>query len=204
MHTNKHERLPSYYSAEEIRKVLNSIDRETYIGRLAYAFMLLGCVYGIRSCDIKNLKLDSINWDKNKISFVQHKTKVPVELPLLTEVRLALLDYIKNARPKCDLPFVFLRTRPPISPFSQNNHLSDVIRKVFEKAGIDTRGKHCGLHSLRHSLATTLTEMSVPINEITTILGHSSMTPTLSYIWSDIPHLRLAAEEVPIYAKTSK
>lgn len=200
MHTNKHERLPSFYSSDEIQKAIASIARNTHVGRLAYATILLASIYGIRTKDILTLKLDDIDWINNKISFVQHKTKTPIVLPLLQEVRFALLDYIKNSRPKSSLPFVFLRNRAPFEPYT-GNRTTLLVYKAFREAGIDTKGKHRGMHSLRHSLATNLTKLSVPLNETTTILGHSSMTTTLTYVWSDLTHLRLAAEEVPVYAE---
>jgi hypothetical protein len=43
--------------------------------------------------------------------------------------------------------------------------------------------------------------MEVPLNEVATILGHSTANTTLKYIWSDIQHLSLAAEEVLPHAK---
>ena len=200
MHTNKHERLPSFYSSDEIRRVVASINRDTHVGRMSYAAILLACIYGIRTKDVNVLKLDDIDWTENKISFIQHKTKNPIELPMLPEVRFALLDYIKNSRPKSNLPFVFLRIRAPFEPYT-GNRMTLLVHKAFREAGIDTTGKHWGMHALRHSLATNLTELSVPLNETTTILGHSNMTSTLTYVWSDLTHLRLAAEEVPVYAK---
>ena len=62
---------------------------------------------------------------------------------------------------------------------------------------IDTKGKHHGLHSLRHSLATNLFETGTPVNEIAVILGHTSAASTKTYVWSDIERLRIAALEVP-------
>jgi integrase len=201
MHTNKHERLPSFYSRDEILRVISVIPRDTKLGRQQYAIILLACVYGIRSIDIKDFRIDSIRWTKNTLAFVQRKTKRYVELPLIPEVKWALLDYMQNSRPSSGLPYVFLRMREPIAQFSMDNHFADQIKKLFIKAGVKTDGKHCGLHSLRHSLATALTEMETPLNEVTQILGHSSVTSTLSYIWSDMNHLRIAAEEVPHYGK---
>ena len=67
----------------------------------------------------------------------------------------------------------------------------------FKLAGVDTKGKHHGLHSLRHSLATNLFESGTPVNEIAVILGHTSAASTKAYVWSDIERLRIAALEVP-------
>lgn len=203
MHTNKHERLPSFYSSDEIQQAIASIDRSTHVGRLAYATILLASIYGIRTKDVLTLELDDIDWDENKISFMQQKTKKQIVLPLLPEVRFALLDYIKNSRPKSSLASVFLRNRAPFEPYT-GNRTTLLVYKAFREAGIDTTGKHRGMHSLRHSLATNLTKLCIPLNETTTILGHSCMTTTLKYVWSDLTHLRLAAEEVPVYANEKK
>ena len=109
----------------------------------------------------------------------------------------ALLDYIKNARPESDCPNVFIRLKKPYIPYSMNDHFGDKIFPFFELAGVDTKGKHHGLHSLRHSLATNLFVSGTPVNEIAVILGHTSVESTKTYVWSDIEHLRIAALEVP-------
>ena len=99
LHTNKHERLESFYSAEEIRSVLASVNRSSKQGKMMYVMMLLASVYGLRSCDIRTLQLSNLDWKNQRIRLSQQKTRRYLELPLTTEVSLALLDYIKNARP---------------------------------------------------------------------------------------------------------
>ena len=120
-----------------------------------------------------------------------------VSLPITDEVLFALLDYIKNARPRVNSPYVFIRLRKPYVPYLMDDHFGDKILPYFEIAGVDTTGKHHGLHSLRHSLATNLFESGTPVNEIAVILGHTSAASTKTYVWSDIEHLRIAALEVP-------
>lgn len=197
IHSRKHERLPSFYTADEVRRVLNAVDRSTPRGKTAYLMMLLACLYGLRTSDIKSLALDDINWKSRRITITQYKTNREISLPLTDEVLLALLDYIKNARPEADSLNVFIRLRKPHVPYSKDDHLSGMLAPYFELAGVDTRGRHHGLHSLRHSLATNLLGSGTPINEIAVILGHSSAASTKTYIWSDIEHLRIAALEVP-------
>lgn len=197
LHSRKHERLASFYTAEEIRMVMNAVDRNTPWGKTIYLMMLLACVYGMRSSDIKNIKLDDINWTDRIIKVSQYKTKRIVALPLIEEVTYALLDYIKNVRPASDYRQVFIRHRRPYEPYSMNDHFGNKLSVYFKKAGINTEGKHHGLHSLRHSLAANLLADSTPVNEIAVILGHSSVASTRTYVWSDIEHLRNAALEVP-------
>ncbi len=197
IHSRKHERLPSFYTAEEVRRVLNAVDRNTPWGKTVYLMMLLACVYGLRSSDIKTLALDDINWKSRTITIIQYKTHRKISLPLTDEILFALLDYIKNARPKVDYPSVFIRLRRPYIPYSMDDHFGNKILPFFESAGVDTKGRHHGLHSLRHSLATTLFVSGTPVNEIAVILGHTSAASTKTYVWSDIEHLRIAALEVP-------
>lgn len=197
IHSRKHERLPSFYTAEEVRRILNAVDRNTPWGKTVYLMMLLACVYGLRSSDIKNLALDDINWKSRTIAIIQYKTHRKVSLPITEEILFAFLDYIKNARPKADYPNVFIRLKKPYIPYSVYDHFGDKILPFFESAGVDTKGKHHGLHSLRHSLATNLFVSGIPVNEIAVILGHTSAASTKTYVWSDIEHLRIAALEVP-------
>lgn len=197
IHSRKHERLPSFYTAEEVKRILNAVNRSTPWGKTAYLMMILACVYGLRSSDIKALRFDDINWESRTITIIQFKTHKSVSLPITDEILFALLDYIKNARPRVDNPNVFIRLRKPYIPYSMNDHFGDKILPYFEIAGVDTKGKHHGLHSLRHSLATNLLKTGTPVNEIAVILGHTSASSTKTYVWSDIEHLRIAALEVP-------
>lgn len=199
LHSRKHERLVSCYTASEVRKVLEAVARDGRQGKMLYLMMMLACVYGLRSCDIMQLRLSSINWKKKTLCICQQKTKHHVELPLTQAVCLALLDYLKNSRPDVLDPHVFIRQRSPYVPYSLQSRFSGKLEAFFKKAGVDTQGKHYGLHSLRHSLATELFSSEVPIHENAAILGHSTTQPTIGYIWSDVSHLKAAALEVIPY-----
>lgn len=191
----KHDVLPSVFSPEEVSKLLSAVDRGTARGKLQYAVMLLASIYGIRNVDIANLKLDDIKWSENRISFIQHKTLKAVSLPFMDEVRYALLDYISSCRPECEYTNVFITARAPHTPYKT---FSNIVNEALESAGIDAKGRHHGLHSLRHSLATLLHSKETPINQIADILGHSTSQSTMTYIWSDIERLRKVAGEVPL------
>ena len=196
---SKHQRLESYYTVDEIRAVMDAVDRDTKWGKTIYAMMLLACIYGLRVSDIRNLLFESIHWKERTISFYQIKTGRYVELPLIDEVALSILDYLKNVRPVSDDPHVFLRHTRPFAPYSQKDNFGSKVSHYFQKAGVNTDGKHHGLHSMRHSLATNLLGDDTAVNEIAFILGHSSIKSTRPYIWSDIKHLKMCALEVDRY-----
>ena len=201
LHTNKHERIRSCYTPEEIRRVMDAVDRSSAKGKMHYLMMLLAGLYGLRSCDIRTMKLSNIDWKHRLIILNQYKTKRHLELPLIQEVLLAMLDYLKNGRPTTIDPHIFIRQRSPHVHYCENNHFTDKITQYFKKAEVPTENKRSGLHSMRHSLATALLADGVQINDIADILGHASPQSTNVYIWSDIEQLRNAALEVNPYDK---
>jgi integrase len=166
-----------------------------------YLMMLLAGLYGLRSYDIRTLKFSNIDWKRKIIAVNQHKTKRYVEFPLIPEILLSMLDYIKNGRPATTDPHIFIRQRSPQVPYSENNRFANKISEYFMKAGVATENKHSGLHAMRHSLATTLLVEGIKIHDIADILGHTSPQTTMVYLWSDIDQLRNAALEVIPYGK---
>lgn len=190
----------SYYTNEEIKKLIDIIDTTTNIGKRDYAIISLLVYYGIRIGDIENLKFKNIDWINNKISFIQLKTNNLLVLPLIDEVKLSLLDYIKNARIQTnhDEEYIFLTTCAPYTRYKT----SSIQRKITEYmnyAGINYSNKHHGPHSLRHSLATNLLNENVPISSISSILGHSNTKTTEIYLTVDEKNLKELSLEVPIY-----
>ena len=196
LHSRKHTRIPSVYSAEEVSAVMAAIDRDTDAGRTLYLAICLAAVYGLRQSDVKRLRIDDVDFRAKTISIVQHKTGVPLLLPLIECVELPLLDYLMRTRRECEHREVLIRHVGAAEPYSLNTGFSNDLRDAFSAAGVMPRGRRIGLHSLRHSLATGLLASGVPLNDISAVLGHSSPESTKKYIWSDVEHLRIAALEV--------
>lgn len=193
----KYEYLPSTYSTDEIRSILSSVDRTTQEGKKDYAVILLAVDTGMRISDIINLKLSDIKWDAIAIEIIQKKTGEFLHLSMSSALKWTLLDYLMYSRPK-DTAFenVFLRSLAPISPYISAGHYYNRLNKYFKTAGINTEGKHHGMHILRHNLATRLMSDDVPITVVSEALGHKYANVTRKYIRIDIEKLRLAALEV--------
>lgn len=196
--SNKNERLPSYYSTEEIHEILCHVDRDTAIGRRDYLILVLAVQLGIRAGDIRQLKFKNIKWSRNTVEFVQQKTKNPLQLPITEELKYALADYMKNSRPEVDDPHIFLRHRAPFQPYLiSNNVFYYVINKYIALASIKVNNRKHGLHSMRHSAASNLLKNKTPYPIITGILGHENTNTTKLYLRIDIQQLRTVALEVP-------
>jgi len=195
VHYEKRSHIPSAYSQEDVMKLLALVDRSNQVGKRNYAIMLLITRLGLRSKDVAHLKFENINWEENKISLIQHKTGRPLTLPLLEDVGLAIIDYLKFGRPKCDFQNVFIRHKPPADAFS-SGAIYNLVARYIGKAGLLTQGKKRGPHALRHSLAGRLLEENVPLPIISEILGHANTNTTAAYLSISIDKLRRCALEV--------
>lgn len=118
-----------------------------------------------------NLRFSNIDWEKEIIRLTQVKTGNPLELPLLEDVGEAIINYLKNARPKTDSDHVFVRQVPPYTNFNPGA-VGGLVRVHLQKSGIHHEGKKKDSHTLRHSLASRLLEHEIPLPVISEILGH--------------------------------
>jgi integrase len=196
-HYNRQSRLPSSYSADEVAKLLDSIDLGNPCGIRDYAIILLIARLGLRSRDVANLRFSNIDWEREAIHLTQVKTGNPLELPLLEDVGEALINYLKNARPKTDSDHVFVRQVPPYTDFNPGA-VGALVRVRLQRSGIHLEGKKKGSHTLRHSLASRLLEHEIPLPVISEILGHTTTETTMAYLRIDITELRKCALEVAI------
>lgn len=187
-------RIPSVWTKEEVLKLLSAIDRGNPSGKRDYAIILLVARLGIRVGDVNDLKFENIDWQKNRISFVQNKTQNLIILPLLKDVGWAIIDYVQNGRPKINSPHIFLTHIPPYKNYSSENHLHATIAKYLALTDIqDQPRKKRGMHSLRHTLANRLQENRESYHMISSALGHSSPDSASVYVKTDIELLRECA-----------
>lgn len=61
-HYNRNSRLPSTYTAQEVRDTLSAIDMGNPCGIRDYAIILLLARLGLRSSDVANLRFSNIDW----------------------------------------------------------------------------------------------------------------------------------------------
>ena len=185
-------RIPSVWDPGDVPRILAAIDRGNPCGKRDYAMILLITRLGLRGIDVKGLEFADLDWPDNRLSVVQAKTGHRVQLPLLKDVGWAIIDYVRHGRPACDCPQVFVRHTAPIGPFSEQDHLHQILVKHARAAHVPLGEGRChGMHSLRHTLATRLLEQGTPIEEIADILGHQHVASTGAYLKSS---LRLLAQ----------
>lgn len=190
--------IRTYYSQEEITRLLNVIDIKTKQGKEDYLIISLICYLGLRISDVVNLRLRNIDFNNNTISIIQYKTDNKLVLPLIDKVKYPLLDYLKNVRPNdTNLDFIFItNTKPYIQNIKLKTH-KYIIENYFIKAGVDINGRKHGFHSLRHSFSKSLLSEDISLYSISNILGHKDIETTMYYMDIDTSKLKELALEVP-------
>jgi site-specific recombinase XerD len=190
--SSRQARIPSVWDPADVAKVLQAVDRGNPCGKRDYAIILLITRLGLRGVDVKRLRFADLDWPGNRLSVVQAKTGRRVQLPLLKDVGWAIIDYVRHARPASECPEVFLRHTAPIGPFSDQDHLHQILVKHARAAHVPLgEQRRHGMHSLRHTLATRLLEAGTPVEQIAEILGHQQVASTGVYLKSS---LRLLAQ----------
>jgi len=192
----KREKLPSFYTAEEVIKIESTVSLSSEVGKRNYAVLLLATRLGLRASDIANLSFANFDWDKSRITLQQYKTGREIELPLLTEVGEAIIDYLKFGRPRSISPNVFLSARAPYRPMT-GGAVSSAVGQLIDASGISIGQRRHGPHSMRHSLASRLLEHEVSLPVISESLGHEKSETTMAYLRIDIKALCKCALDVP-------
>lgn len=183
--------VPCALSWDQVQQLLAAVDRREVNGLRNYAMLLLAATYGLRSCEIRALRIDDIQWDADEIMIFSPKTGRRRKLPLTRPVGEALVAYLREGRPAARHRQIFLGGRAPYGPLHSN--IDPWLSRCFDKAGIKSPRR--GAHTLRHSFAVHLLLSGETLKSISDILGHRSTETTFIYTKLHVADLRTVALE---------
>jgi integrase/recombinase XerD len=194
----RHESEPHLWTADEIRRVLAVIDRQSACGKRDYAMILTTARLGLRISDLRQLELGELDWRAKTITIVQHKTGRRLSLPLLDDVGWAIIDYVRDGRPETACPKVFVKHRHPFDAFGCASSVACRLSRHAARAGIVfAPGEVSGMHSLRGALAVAMIANGTSIPVVSAVLGHASSDTTQAYyLRFDVERLRCCALDV--------
>ena len=177
----EHKPVPKDLPIGDLKKLLGAIQDDIqsshgYTRRLStmdLAWFLLMIHSGLRTGEVRLLKLKDIDWERRFVRIEESKSLndriVPVSQPTID----ALKSYLEIRGPSDALPenvFIFRH-----APFSTG----------YCSQRLKTYGKRCGVtarpHQLRHSCATLLLNSGAPVLMVKTILGHKYIDTTMKY-----------------------
>lgn len=182
--------LPRSISWADVRRVLETVERRSAVGKRDYVILLLLVTYGLRAREIAALTLDDIDWRNDRLRIPERKAGHSTAYPLSALVGEAIVDYLKNARPESSSRSLFFRGMAPIRPIG-SAAISCCAARYLHKAGIKVL--RAGSHTLRHTCAQRLLDADLPLKSIGDYLGHGSPSSTQIYTKVAIESLRKVA-----------
>lgn len=181
--------VPRSISWEDVRRMLEAIDKRTAMGRRDYAILLLLVTYGLRANEVAALNLDHIDWKRERLLVPERKAGHTSAYPLSSIVGQAITEYLRNGRPNTSDRHVFFRVIAPCLPLT-HHAISDRVAHYLRKAGINVRKP--GSHTLRHTCAQRLLDKEFSFKMIGDYLAHASPESTQIYAKVAVDTLREA------------
>lgn len=186
----KEKKLPVFLSVDEMFRLIDQSVYKGVRGIRDKAMLELMYSSGIRVGELVNLKLDSLNIEKNELKLLGKGSKQRI-VPVGKKAIESLLEYLQKRellKPKTDN--VFINNRG--DKISERS-IGRIVKKFAQAASLS---KNISPHALRHSFATHLLGSGADLRAIQDMLGHSSLSVTQKYTHTSIERI------MEVYDKT--
>ena len=183
-------KVPRSITWDEVRRMLETVDRRKPAGKRDYAILLLLVTYGLRAHEVAALTLDDIDWRMERLKVPERKADHSTAYPLSSTVAQAIVDYLQGGRPETSDRHVFFRIVAPYSPLTYSA-VSGCASRYLRKAGIPV--SRPGSHTLRHTCVQRLVDAQFSLKIIGDYVGHRSAASTEVYTKVDVETLREVA-----------
>jgi integrase/recombinase XerD len=176
--------LPRDVPPEQLRRLLQEVERATTsthsttrsLALMDRAWMLLMLHSGLRTGEVRQMRLSDIDWERRLLRIEQSKGLKDRLVPLSALTLEAARAYLAERR-------------LPTAESAENRlvfvHWQRGLNAQYCQARLKWYGERCGVkaspHQLRHSCATLLLNAGAPVMTVKVILGHVKIDTTLGY-----------------------
>ena len=177
---------------DQLRELLAEMDRDIerdqaklrYMALMDKSATLLMLHCGLRSGEVRRLKLGQIDWQGRKLRIEQSKGLKDRMVYISQAVIEALKAYLEfRGTPRTFPGEVFIYRSKPLS----SGYLYGRLRSYGERCGVQITP-----HQLRHSNATLLSQAGATSASVQAILGHRWMSTTMRYMRLQKPMMAAA------------
>ena len=179
--------LPETLHAQEVLKLLESIDVTAKLGRRDKAILELFYSSGLRLSELCGLRLEMVDFEGGFLRITGKGNKMRV-VRVGSKAMEAVESYLANERPdlvtKKTSSHLFLSVR---GTFLSPDRVRQIVKKRAQLAGIE---QNIYPHLLRHSFATHLLEGGADLRVIQELLGHADISTTQIYTHVDRQRLK--------------
>lgn len=196
-------RTIDYLEAEELRRILDQIDRRTVWGRRDYVLLVLMFNTGARVQEIVALRTTDLRLEAPPSVKFFGKGRRERICPLWPEtanlLRQCLADTVCDGQ--ADKALFQNHRGGPLTRFGARLILQRYVQRAAAIMPVLKR-KRIHPHSLRHSTAMHLLKSGVDLSTIAHWLGHSSINTTNKYVTIDLEAKREAIAKAEPIAKS--
>lgn len=183
--------LPKALTDRELTRFLAAFDRSTCSGQRDYAMARCLADLGLRAGEVAHLQLENIDWRKGTLRLLGAKGGRADVLPLPVETGRAIVQYLRNARPKCTGRSLFIRRLAPRERPMTSEVVRWAMRCAYARSGLSKPWS--GTHMLRHSIACRLINAGASLKDIADVLRHKSLDTVSIYTKADLTTLATVA-----------
>jgi len=162
----------TFLTADEVAKIIEAdFSHNLSLDRVRDLF-IFSCYTGLRFQDAQNLTTSNLSNIKSKhfLRYTQNKTGGAVDIPLLPAAKAIIKKYEKSSERE-----VLKMLLPKIS----NQKVNSYLKIIGDQAGVTQAITH---HMARHTFATTIClNNNMPLEDLSKLLGHSSLKTTQIY-----------------------
>lgn len=199
-------REPTFYTAEQVEKLLSVINNDS----IFYLLVKITATYGLRRSEILGLQWNSINFERDTFQISHTVVKVNETVckdktknassfrsfPLIPEIKQLLIEektrQQKNrkefGKSYIDSSYVFVWDNG--KPYA-TEYISQHFKRILKRNNLP----HIRFHDLRHSCASILLSRGFTLKDVQEWLGHSDITLTANiYGHLDIARKRTIAD----------
>ena len=183
--------LPRAVEPGHVTRLLASCDRRSTVGRRDFAILTVLARLGLRAGEVAALAIDDVDWRAGELC-VCGKGNRRERLPLPHDVGQAIAEYCRRGRRRGGCRGLFLHVHAPHTALSASG-ISEVVARACARAGLD----RISAHRLRHTAATQMRAVGVPLFDIGQVLRHRHAATTAHYARDDVDALGVVARPWP-------
>jgi integrase/recombinase XerD len=187
----RHSRLPSVVERKDLEKLLGAVDATTPIGMRDRSALLCMIELGMRASDVAAITTDGVDLPGKVLRLNHAKARRVAEVPMTERLALALRQYLRRGRPRCESSELFVIHRAPIGQPLKPIGVRGIVVRYAALAGLAESIR--GTHVIRHSVASSLINAGASIKDIADLLGHQSIDTTAIYAKVDLDTLARVA-----------
>lgn len=164
----KRKSLPDFLNDAEIDHLLNqALNIDSTTSMIAH----IGVFTGLRVSEMRNLKIQDIDFVNRQLKVVSGKNSKDRQVPLSTGLMQHIKAYVGSRRSG----YLFVKSN--YTPYTVRS-LQKKVEKLLERCSFS---KKLSTHSLRHTFGTLCRRKGMSLETIQVLMGHSSKSTTEIY-----------------------